>query len=152
MLTIEKKKERKSKSKSKAASLPLPPSISSRSPIPYTLAYNTILQHPLSTLYSTLYSLLQHPSLLLYRHSQSSQVTSSRSIQSSQINEIETCLGESQGCFGISERKGERARNHKQPQSEPRSRTLSISNFNRKARTTKRRRRRRRTNSLWNRQ
>lgn len=143
MLTIEKKKKRKREGKLKSSAVsppPPPPSISSRCPISYPLAWNTILQLPLSTLYSTLLSTL--PPLLLYRHSQFAQVTSSRSIQSRQINEIENCLGESQGCFGISERERERARNHKQPQSKPRSRTLSISNFNRKARTTKRRRRR----------
>lgn len=145
MLTIEKKKERKSKSS--AVSLPsLPPSISSsiQSPTPLRRIQN---YKSLSLLSILLHSLLQHPSLLLYRYSQFAQVTSSRSIQSSQINEIENCLGESQGCFGISERKGERAKNHKQPQSEPRSRTLSISNLHRKARTTQRRRKRR-TKSL----
>jgi len=131
MLTIEKKKEKERKLKSSAVSPPPPISSSVQSPTPL----RRIQYYNSPSLLSTL------PPLVLYRHSQF-KVKSSRSIQSSQINKIENCLGESQGCFGISERKGERARNHKQPQSKPRSRTLSISNFNRKARTTKRRRRR----------
>lgn len=118
MLTIEKKKERKSKLKSKAASFS---SSSHRSMTPLSMQprYLPPVQYKptnlqnynspslLSTLLSTLYS-LHYPLSYSNTYSQFAQVKSSRSIQSSQINEIENCLGESQGCFGISER--ERAR------------------------------------------
>lgn len=135
MLTIEEKKERKKENRNRKQLLLLLLFFLVSNALPPYVEYHTTTP----PLYSALYSLLSTPPpLLLYRHSQFGQIKSSRSIQSRQINETENCLGDSQGCFGISERERTSQKpqttNHKQPQiwtaiSNPfRSRT-SISNF-----------------------
>lgn len=121
MLTIEKEKKRRKIEIEIESSFSSSSSSSPRSITPLSmksrnyLQYNTILQYYNTTttpLYSTLYSNTPLPySTVIVNSVKSNQVGQ---FNQDKINEIETCLGESQGCFGISER--EKGRKSQKPQ------------------------------------